>query len=55
MSNFNEIIYSCHYPADVLASAGTGKTELITRKVSHLIINEGVDIDNCVDNNFVSC
>ncbi|MBR4003037.1 MAG: ATP-dependent helicase [Clostridia bacterium] len=45
MSNFNEIIYSCHYPADVLASAGTGKTELITRKVSHLIINEGVDID----------
>lgn len=45
MIDTNEIITSHHYPAFVLASAGTGKTELITRKVEHLIINEGVDID----------
>lgn len=45
MINTNEIITSHHYPAYVLASAGTGKTELITRKVEHLIINENVDID----------
>ena len=41
----SEIITSKHYPAYILASAGTGKTELIARKVENLIINEGVDID----------
>ena len=45
MTNTKEIIYSSRYPAYILASAGTGKTELIARKVEHLIINEGVDID----------
>lgn len=41
----NEIVFSSRYPAYILASAGTGKTELIARKVENLIINEGVDID----------
>lgn len=40
-----DIIQSNQYPAYILASAGTGKTELIARKVEHLIINKGVDID----------
>jgi len=45
MTNTNDIIKNNHYPAYVLASAGTGKTELIARKVENLVIDEGVDID----------
>lgn len=45
MSNINKIIKDNQYPAYVLASAGTGKTELIARKVEELIINEKVDIE----------
>lgn len=43
--NNDEIIKNSHYPAYVVASAGTGKTELIARKVEHLLIEENVDID----------
>ena len=45
MNKTDDIIKNNRYPAYVLASAGTGKTELIARKVEHLVINEGVDIE----------
>ena len=45
MNKTQDIVLSNKYPAYILASAGTGKTELIARKVEHLIINENVDID----------
>ena len=45
MSKIDEIVLNNCYPSYVLASAGTGKTELIAQKVEQLIINEGVDID----------
>ena len=45
MNSTEQIIASNHFPAYVLASAGTGKTELIARKVEDLIINQGIDID----------
>ena len=46
--NNKTIVNSNRYPAFVLASAGTGKTEIISRKVEDLIINKGVDIDKIV-------
>ena len=52
MSNINKIIKYNQYPAYVLASAGTGKTELIARKVEELIINEKVDADYINEESF---
>ena len=43
MNNTETILRTNHFPAYVLASAGTGKTEIISRKVEDLIINKGVD------------
>lgn len=48
MNNTETILRTNHFPAYVLASAGTGKTEIISRKVEDLIINKGVDIDKIV-------
>lgn len=40
-----DVIKDNHYPCFVLASAGTGKTETIARKVEDLVINQNVDLD----------
>lgn len=48
MNNFETIVKSQTYPAIIIANAGTGKTELIARKIEHLVLNKDVDLDKIV-------